>query len=422
MPYQIVARTGHPDFLDLPWERPLADWDHARLTDVPVGLHRHVVRFVSYPDGLYAIKELPRRYAEREYRFLRFLADENVPVVEGVGVVTGRRGGDGEEIGAALITRLLEFALPYRLLFLRRNRRELREPMLDALVDLLVRCHLVGFRWGDCSLSNTLFRRDAGRLAAYLVDAETGEVHPELSAGQRNEDVETAVERCGGEVMDLQAGGIISPDIDVPELGDELRTRYANLWAELTRDEVFASDERHRIHDRLRRINELGYDVEELELVGDREQGHRLKLRTRVVDPGRHRRRLLGLTGLSVQENQARRLLNDIDNFGAWLQETEGRSLSDSMIASQWREKSFEPTIGEVPEELRAKRDPAELFHEILDHWYFMSTVEGRDMDLFTAARSYVDNVLRFVPDERTPAPEPDEVLAIDDSVGGSGS
>ena len=179
MRFQLTARTGHPDFLDLPWSQPLADWEHDRLVEMPMGIHRHVVRTVTYHDRLYHLKELPRRYAEREWRFLRHLKEEGVPVVDVVGVVTRRVTPDGDPLDAVLITEHLEYSVPYRLLFLRQEHRRLREPMLDALVHLLARVHLQGFLWGDCSLSNTLFRRDAGRLAAYVVDTETGELHPE---------------------------------------------------------------------------------------------------------------------------------------------------------------------------------------------------------------------------------------------------
>jgi hypothetical protein len=405
--FQLVARTGHPDFLDLPWDVPLESWDHHRLVHVPTGLHRHVVRTVEYDDRLFVIKELPRRYARREYDFLRYLAEQHVPAVEVVGVVGQRTTADGAPIDAALVTRHLEFSLPYRLLFQREDSIRLREPMLDALVDLLVRIHLVGFWWGDCSLSNTLFRRDADGLRAYLVDTETGELHHSLTTGQRQTDLEGAIERCAGELFDLQAAGLVRPDLDAAELADELRQRYASLWDELTRDEVFASDERHRITERLRRINELGYDVEELELEGEGDQ-LRLRLSTRVVEPGRHRRRLKDLTGLDVQDRQARRLLNDMESFRAWIEREEDRTYPEHRIAARWLDMSFEPTVAAVPADLRGKREPAQVFHEVLEHWYFQSTIEGHDMDLPEAARSYVDQVLRFVPDERTVTTGPD--------------
>jgi hypothetical protein len=406
MHFQLTARTGHPDFLDLPWEHPLAEWDHPRLVEMPMGIHRHVVRTVEYDGRLYHIKELPRRYADREWRFLRYLKAEGVPVVDVVGVVSLRADPAGERLEAALITEHLEFSVPYRLLFLRQEHTRLRDPMLDALVHLLVRIHINGFLWGDCSLSNTLFRRDAGRLAAYVVDTETGELYEELTRGQRQMDLDLAIEKAAGELLDLQAAGVLAPDVDPAELGAELEERYHVLWSELTRDELFATDERYRIHDRLGRINELGYDVEELELVQEagRAGQTRMKLKTSVLEPGRYRRILRDLTGLDVQENQARRLLNDLHSYGAWLQQEEGE-LPDAIVAHRWFERIFEPIVAQVPQELRGRREPAEIFHEVLDHWHHLSELKGADAGLWDAARSYVDTVLRFEPEERLVAP-----------------
>ncbi len=92
MRFQMVPQSQHPDFFDLPWEQPLAEWESERLVEITHGIHRHVVRFVSYDDRLYALKELPQRLAEREYRLLRRLSAEGIPVVEVVGVVTDRGG------------------------------------------------------------------------------------------------------------------------------------------------------------------------------------------------------------------------------------------------------------------------------------------------------------------------------------------
>ncbi|WP_083441345.1 DUF4032 domain-containing protein [Nitriliruptor alkaliphilus] len=405
MRFQLTARTGHPDFLDLPWSQPLEAWDHERIVQMPMGIHRHVVRTVQYEDRLYHLKELPRRYALREWRFLRYLKQEGVPVVDVVGVVTLRDTPAGERMDPVLITEHLEYSVPYRLLFQRQAHEKLREAMLDALVHLLVRIHINGFLWLDCSLSNTLFRRDAGRLSAYVVDTETGELHDELSAGQRSYDLDLAVEKCGGELLDLQAAGILGDQVDPFALGDELRERYGLLWSELTREEVFADDERYRIHDRLRRINDLGYDVEEVELVQDEPGVTRMVLKTGVLEPGRFQRLLERLTGLHVQDHQARRLLNDLHSFGAWLEREEGRALPEAIIAHRWLERSFDPVIERIPPELRGRRDDAELFHEVLDHWHHRSEVEGGDVDLWAAADSYVTTVLAFEPDERRVSP-----------------
>jgi hypothetical protein len=88
---------------------------------------------------------------------------EGVPVVEVVSAWSpAATTPDGEPLDAVLITEHLEYSVPYRLLFLRQEHRTLRDPMLDALVHLLVRAAPQRLLWGDCSLSNTLFRRDAG--------------------------------------------------------------------------------------------------------------------------------------------------------------------------------------------------------------------------------------------------------------------
>src|SRR5436190_6672770 len=197
--FQLFARPGHPTFLDLPWDLPLEEWHDEHVVQVVRGISRHVVRFVDFGGRLYALKELPRRYAEREYRLLRRLEEEEMPVVQVVGVVTER----GDQLDAVLITRHLEYSIPYRALFSDGAPEELQETLIRALSELLVRLHLAGFFWGDCSLSNTLFRRDAGDLAAYLVDAETGELHDSLSAGQREHDLMLAEENVGGELMDV---------------------------------------------------------------------------------------------------------------------------------------------------------------------------------------------------------------------------
>lgn len=404
MRFQLQARTGHPDFLDLPWQQALDDWEHDRIVEVPTGIHRHVVRTVEYGDKRYFLKELPPRLADREWRFLRHLKEEEVPVVDVVGVVRDRRTPEGEALASVLITAQLEYGLPYRLLFARRDARQLRDPMLDALVDLLVRIHLVGFSWGDCSLSNTLFRRDARRLAAFLVDTETGQLEVSgLTDGQRRYDVELAVERCSGELFDLMAAGLVPEDLDVPLIADELQSRYEALWAELTSEEVVDDEDRWRIHERLERINELGYDVEEMEIDGDHDgDGNRLRFRTVVVEPGRHRRRLFELTGLDAQEHQARFLLQDIKSYGLWLREVEGVPYSEQYVSHRWLDHSFGGVLSRVPDDLRSKREDAQLFHEALRYWWSRCGELDADLDLFDTTDEFVENVLRQVPDERS--------------------
>jgi hypothetical protein len=323
-----------------------------------------------------------------------------------VGLVTGRAPSQpgGPDLDAVLITRHLEYSLPYRVLFSGRGLPDARGSLLDALVQLLVRLHLKGFFWGDCSLSNTLFRRDAGGLAAYLVDAETGELHPELTDGQRAHDLAIAEENIGGDLMDLQSAGALPPEVDPLATGAEVVRRYEELWSELTRREMFGLDERYRMDARLSRLNELGFDVEEVELISTSD-GYRLSLQPRVVEPGHYRRRLMSLTGLDVQENQARRLLNDIAGYRAQLECEEGRSLLEQVAAFRWLTEVFEPAIDAVPTDLRERLEPAEVFHQVLEHRWFLSEAAGRDVGMAEAVASYIENVLRYTPEEKTVLP-----------------
>lgn len=392
MALRLFARTGHPDFLDLPWDVPLAEWEHHRLEEIPAGLHRHVVRFVRYGERLYVLKELPRRYAEREYRFLNHLKEEDVPTVEAVGVATERRGG-GEDLEAVIITRHLSYSLPYRLLFSRRSDPALVESMLDALAHLLVRIHLVGFMWGDCSLSNTLFRRDARELAAYLIDTETGELHPSLSRGQRHYDLELAVERTAGELLDLSAQGLVPDGLDPWEFGQRLEQRYLVLWGALTDVERFATSERHRIEDRLHRVNELGYDVGEVELVAVDGEQDQMELTLHVVEAARFRRLLKDRTGLDAEERQARFLLEDIESYGRWL-DARGEGVSRDRVSRRWYQDVYLEVLDRVPDELWGRREGPQLFAEVVDHWRWIMGERDQDMPLIDGADDYVANVL----------------------------
>jgi hypothetical protein len=399
---RIVARPGHPDFLDLPWDEPLSDWGCDRLVEVARGVHRHVVRFVDYGGAVYALKELPPRVAQREYRMLRRMAEEELPVVSVVGLVHRSEGG----LEDVLITRYLDYSLPYRVLFAHRRGHEqagvqdLWTGLLDALAMLLVRLHLNGFYWGDCSLSNTLFRRDAGALAAYVVDLETGEWYPELSAGQRENDLEVSELNVAGGLMDLQAEFELPPEPDPVETAADLRARYERLWAVLTSAETIGADERYKIEARMRQLNDLGFDIDEIEFQTTPD-GERLVLKTVVTEQGHHRRRLSTLTGLDAQENQARILLNDLANYRAHLEREGGRQVPESVAAYRWLSEVFEPTVQAVPDEQRAKLEPAELFHAMVEHKWYLSERAGRDVGYHEALASYVDTVLPAVPDER---------------------
>jgi hypothetical protein len=325
-------------------------------------------------------------------------------VVEAFGTVLDRADADQEPLPGLLITKHLPFSLPYRSLFTGRGLPDLRGRLLDSLAELFVRIHVAGFFWGDCSLSNTLFRRDAGALAAYVVDAETGEVHPQLSPGQRAYDLEIATENIAGELFDLQAAGYAG-DIDPVETAVALTPRYERLWVELNSDEVVARDESYRINQRIKRLNALGFDVSELAITSE-EGGRKLRFGTHVVDPGHHQRRLFELTGLRVQENQARALLSDLARFRAKWAEGTGAEVPEDLAARRWLDEKFYGTLALVPADLRGKLPDAELFFEINEHRWFLSEAQGHDVGRAAAVQSYVDTVLQYLPDAKV------EVLA----------
>lgn len=393
---QITAASPDPALLDLPWHIALEDWPAETIAALPRGISRHVVRFVRLSGRVIAIKEIGETVAHREYQLLRDLNRLDVPSVQPVGVVTGRTAPDGEVLTPALVTQHLRFSLPYRALFSRYLSPETATRLIDALAVLLVRLHLTGFYWGDVSLSNTLFRRDAGEFAAYLVDAETGELHDTLTEGQREYDLELARVNIIGELMDLAAGELLMEDSDPIAIGAMIVERYRSLWVALTEREEFGSDDRWRVADRISRLNSLGYDVGELQITTDID-GTSVQIQPKVVDAGHHHRRLMRLTGLDVQENQARRLLNDVDTYRA---ATDRQGDDEEFVAHDWLIEVFEPTVRAVPADLRSKLEPAEIFHEVLEHRWYIAQNRGHDVPMPEAVGSYIDNVLRHRPDE----------------------
>jgi hypothetical protein len=383
MALHIVTSRPDPALVRLPWSTPLEEWPEDYVVPLPRGLSRHIVRIVRLGVGTYAIKETQEEVAFREYRLLRDLQRLGLPAVVPQGVVTGRVDLTGEDLPAALLTQHLAFSLPYRALFAHGMSAESLPGLIDALVVLLVRLHLVDFYWGDVSLSNVLFRRSAGGFAAYLVDAETGELRPALSRQMREYDVEVGCENVFAELLDLQAGGAIGPQVEGHEIVALIQKRYDELWSELTAEQEFDAAEMWRIQERIERLNDL---------------------QPKVVELGHHRRELQALTGLDVEDAQARRLLNDMAAFIAHYDL--GRE-DKGIAANRWLTQIFEPIMAMVPPEARGKLEPAEIFHEILVHRWYLSERAGAEVGIFDSARDYIDTVLTG---------KPDELVAADDT------
>lgn len=386
-----ALRPGHPDFLDLPWEHPLSDWAGrtSRLEDLPRGESRHPVVFVGYEEGIYALKALPPGRAEQEYELLKGMEEQRLPVVEPVGRISAATPA-GES--SVLVTRYLERSLPYQALFLQADLHRYRDQMLDALAGLLVQLHLAGAYWGDCSLANTLFRRDAAALEAFLVDAETSELTESLSELRRHHDLDVMEENVGGALYDLLALGALPPGLEGPATGQQVRRRYEELWREINAELVIGKGDSYQIQERVRRLNALGFSVGEIALA---EAGGQLRLKVLVTDRHFHRDRLLSLTGLDAGERQAELLMNEVQRVRMVLSEERQRSTSLTAAAFHWRERIYGPAVEQLKLALGPELSAVERYCELLEHKWFLSERARADVGLAAALEDYVR---RFAP------------------------
>jgi hypothetical protein len=388
---QIHIRPGHPDFLDLPWDRPISEWTDPHLVEMPTGIHRHPVVFVAYEEGVYAIKELPVRLATHEFETLRSLSERTNRSARPAGLVVRPWSDPGEECSGAVITRFVDYAFPYRELVSGGGFGSRRAQMLDAFAGLLVELHLAGCFWGDCSLSNVLYRYDAGAIEAIMVDAETSRLHDELSRGQRYEDLDIMQVNLAGDMADIAASqGYDLDDADL-ELGFDITERYRLLWKELTADLVIRPDERYRIRERIRRLNDLGFAVDDVDMTPE---GPSQRVRISVQVGGRtfHSQRLREISGIDASENQARQILSDVAYHEAKYGERhEGRSLTGKAVATmRWRMSRFEPFTRRISQ-LRPDDDPVQGYCDFLNFRYNLATSRGQDVDSDLAFEEWID-------------------------------
>ena len=387
---RLRLREPSPELLDLPWELPLADWsaEGRVFRTLPVGPSRHLVRFLVTERGLIALKEEPTTIAEREFEILRHLEDAGLPAVVPMGVA-----GDPSSDAAILVTRYLPNSLQYRLLLSRvpPGPGYLRDQLLDAMAGLLVELHRAGVYWGDCSLANTLFRRDGNLVQAYLVDAETAELHPSLSDGQRSYDLDVLVENVAFGLADLAAMHDRDDLMDdAYDAAESVRDRYLRLWDELSAAiEVPAGeDERFEIAARVRRLNDLGFAVAEIEIEPGPEG--RIRMRACVANRRFHAGELERLTGVRALEGQARLLLNDLHEYGAWLERAEGRSLPRDEAARRWLAEVYEPALERLGAVIGPGGDAVQAYCDVLETKWLQSEKAKRDVGLDRALEAYV--------------------------------
>jgi hypothetical protein len=387
---ELTIRTGHPDFLDLPWNTTIVDWDVPHMITLPKGISRHEVRFFQYPEGIYVVKELSARAARQDYNVLRRLEALGSPAVVPVGVVEQRHADPLAEQSAALITEYEPFSFSYRELLAGPGFGPRRSQMLNAFAELLVELHLVGVYWGDCSLSNVLYRFDAEAIETIMVDAETAEAYEggALSDGHRLEDIEIMIINVAGGMADIAAEAGIEIEHADLSLGEDIAARYHALWAELGTEELIGTDERYKIADRIARLNELGFDVEELDLLPV-EGGGKLAMKLRVGGRNFHANRLKELTGVDALEQQARQILADLHYFQ--VQRGAAESPSGKSISSiQWRVSAFEPMLNRLSA-MTEVSDPIQAYCDLLHHRYIMSSGVGSDVGTEAALEDWLE-------------------------------
>jgi tRNA A-37 threonylcarbamoyl transferase component Bud32 len=390
-----LRRTG--GLLDLPWELRLAEWPaDLGFRDLAVGPSRHLVRFLVVDGALLAFKEEPATIGEREYEVLNHLEHVGLPAVTPVGLV--RSPADS----AIVVTEYLRHSLQFRRLLLRfpLGPGAYRERLLDAMAWLLVDLHRGGVYWGDCSLSNTLFRRDGDRIQAFLVDAETSEVHPSLSDGQRAFDLEILVENVGYGLADVAVVQNRPEGLDdAIEAAESVRSRYEAIWAELHLEPELPAGDRHAIRGHLRRLNDLGFAVDEIEVIPTAE-GSRVRLRVTTTNRDFHAHELERLTGIRALEGQARLLLNDLREHVVWLEATSGKSVPEARGAQVWRTEVLEPALRKLAPVIGPMRDTLQAYCDVLERKWLLSERVGHDVGLDAAIASYLE--------EGAPAPEVD--------------
>lgn len=394
----LRLRAPTPELLALPWEKALEKWDddEARLREQPVGPSRHLVRFVEADDQLWAIKELPERIARREYSVLRELERRDLPAVRAAGLVLQPQTGN-----ALLVSRFLDGSWQFRRLLMRLppDRPKHRARLLDAMASLLVELHRNGVYWGDCSLANTLFSRDGQRLQAWLVDAETSEIHPRLSDGQRKQDLDILVENVAGGLIDLAMMLDRPPEI-YGRLVDEatgVAAQYTALWEVLHEEPLFSYANRREIEGRIRRLNELGFAVDEISLEPAGEPEQRLRLKVAVASRRYHATELFKLTGLEVGEGQAQVLLADLRAYEASVRDFGGlpkrtrSGITHAKAVQLWMDELLEPGMERAHEAVGGVGDPVQAYCDLLEVRWLLSEQVGRDVGDDAALQALAD-------------------------------
>ena len=188
---------------------------------------------------------------------------------------------------------------------------------------------------------------------------------------------------------------------------ESVRDRYRAIWRELHLEPALPAGDRHAIRAQLRRLNDLGFAVDEIEIV-PAAGGAEVKLRVTTSNRAFHAHELERLTGLHALEGQARILLNDLREYRAWLELREGRHLTDAAAARRWRRELLNPALRRLRPVI-GERDVLQAYCDVLERKWLLSEQVGHDVGLDAAIANYLE--------EGAPAPETDVTSDPDGSV-----
>ena len=221
------------------------------------------------------------------------------------------------------------------------------------------------------------------------MDAETSEVHATLSDGQRAYDLDVLVENVAFGLADLAAfqGRRDTMDEQI-EAAEAVRTRYTQLWEELFRQVEIQPGDRFAISAHVRRLNELGFAVGEIELEPGADG--RVRLRAAVTRRDFHARELQRRTGLVALEGQARLLLNDLREYRAWLEYFEKRRPSSARGGRALAGGGPRAALARLAPAIGPTRDPLQAYCDLLEHKWLLSERRRRDVGLERALAAYL--------------------------------
>ena len=370
-----------PFVRELPWTSPLETWQDrgVHLLEIKSGLSRHVVRFVKTQERRFAVKETSSEIAEREFGNYVRLVRLEIPTLVPVGtvkrydetrVIHTKVGQQlQEQLTGYLVTELMEKVLPDSFLFRRGFSRENRIRIWDAVIRLFIQLHSHGVYWGDASLANMLIRfttevvPELGKrtqLSAVLADAETVEIRQSISDAMRRADVDLFLESMLWTEADLRASGIVRDPLVTKEDQEYVLSSYTDRFA-------------------------IEQEMRSFELVTH-------------IDVDK-------LLGAFDAKGYGKLLLQHIKEHKWYLSERKGGEVSLNDAAEDWYREIFKPVCRIFHRygllEFFPNKTASTLYVEIMEHKYFMSEREKRDVGLVAALEDYLNRFATHDPIRR---------------------